>query len=89
MSASEFSYYICFVQGEDTGHPLANQIVFSEEDSDRPPCMTWRYPVPRFLNEITVMPLPFHVDEVMPGDDLAEVSMKSAIILALSNTIDA
>lgn len=66
-------YFLLLSIGNRVERALPNQIVFYDDENGRPPVMTWRYPVPRFLNEVVIMPIPFHVDEVMPGDESAEV----------------
>ena len=47
------------VSGElDLHHPEPWEVMFSSEFSDRPPTMTWRYPEPRALSAVDLVPLP-------------------------------
>ena len=39
-------------------HPEPWEVVFSSDVSDRPPTMTWRYPEPRALSAVDLVPLP-------------------------------
>ncbi|XP_068695500.1 intermembrane lipid transfer protein VPS13B-like isoform X2 [Montipora foliosa] len=42
----------------DMHHPEPWEIVFSSDFSDRPPTMTWKYPEPRALSAVELVPLP-------------------------------
>ena len=47
------------VTGElDLHHPEPWEVMFSSDFSDRPPTMTWRYPEPRALSAVDLVPLP-------------------------------
>lgn len=47
------------VSGElDLHHPEPWEVMFSSDFSDRPPTMTWRYPEPRALSAVDLVPLP-------------------------------
>lgn len=39
-------------------HPEPWEVVFTSDFSDRPPTMTWRYPEPRALSAVDLVPLP-------------------------------
>ena len=51
--------YVCLVTGEgEAHHPEPWEVVFTSEFSERPPAMTWRYPEPRALSAVDMVPLP-------------------------------
>ena len=50
--------FIHFSGDLDLHHPEPWEVVFSSDVSDRPPTMTWRYPEPRALSAVDLVPLP-------------------------------
>ena len=50
--------FIHFSGDLDLHHPELWEVVFSSDVSDRPPTMTWRYPEPRALSAVDLVPLP-------------------------------
>jgi len=39
-------------------HPDPWEVIFTSDFCDRPPTMTWRYPEPRALSAVDLVPLP-------------------------------
>ena len=39
-------------------HPEPWEVIFTSDFCDRPPTMTWRYPEPRALSAVDLVPLP-------------------------------
>ena len=39
-------------------HPEPWEVIFTSDFCDRPPTMTWRYPEPRALSAVNLVPLP-------------------------------
>ena len=50
--------FYLFLAELDIHHPEPWEIVFSSDFSDRPPTMTWKYPEPRALSAVELVPLP-------------------------------
>lgn len=50
-----------FIETTNSDLPLPYQIFFSEYLSNNPPKVTWRYPQPRKLTKIEILPVPMDV----------------------------
>lgn len=72
-----------FLAELDTPHPEPWEIVFSSEFTDKPPTMTWKYPEPRALSAVELVPLPLSmpvlVNTLNMGDEY-QVMRRSSIM---------
>ena len=75
----------------DTPHPEPWEIVFSSDFTDKPPTMTWKYPEPRALSAVELVPLPLSmpvlVNTLNMGDEYQVTRRSSAMrdFMSLSN----
>ena len=77
--------HLLFVSGElDMHHPEPWEVIFTSDFCDRPPTMTWRYPEPRALSAVGLVPLPLStpvlVNTLNMGD---EYQVRRGVLLCL------
>ena len=72
-----------FLAELDTPHPEPWEIVFSSDFTDKPPTMTWKYPEPRALSAVELVPLPLSmpvlVNTLNMGDEYQVMSRSSVM----------
>ena len=51
---------VSFLVDEDINQPKENEIFFTHETSCGFPIMMWKYPQPRVITQVSVLPVPFH-----------------------------
>ena len=72
-----------FLAESDAPHPEPWEIVFSSDFTDKPPTMTWKYPEPRALSAVELVPLPLSmpvlVNTLNMGDEY-QVMRRSSVM---------